>query len=93
MAYFRAVFGSSCSKAEVLGTILEREKINAGDLLYIGDQELDQVGAHEIGCHFLGVTFSEEAFSFAPSCSVDNLMGLSDRDPQPRVGYGQLAWP
>lgn len=53
---------------------------------YHQDQELDQVGAHEIGCHFLGVTFSEEAFSFAPSCSVDNLMGLSDRIPSLELG-------
>ena len=81
MAYINTVFGSSGSKAEVLGTILKRERIEAGDLLYIGDQESDQVSAHEIGCHFLGVTYSEEAFSFPPDCAVDNLIGLSDRIP------------
>ena len=76
MPYVSAVFGRAGSKAEVLGTILKRERIYAGDLLYVGDQELDQVGADEIGCHFLGVTYSEEAFSFPQDRAVDHLIGL-----------------
>ncbi|MGA9572580.1 MAG: HAD hydrolase-like protein, partial [Lysobacterales bacterium] len=60
--YFKFVYGSNLDgslgdKTELLGHVLEAEKINPLDAIMIGDRKFDMTGAKNHGIKAIGVTW------------------------------------
>lgn len=54
--FFRDVYGSESSKAENLQSIAAQSGADRNEIVHVGDQLDDQVGAKEFGCRFVAMT-------------------------------------
>lgn len=55
LKFFKDIYGRPETKMENMNLIIEREKINPEECLYIDDQESGFLIAQEIGCNFKGM--------------------------------------
>lgn len=77
---FTALLGSSRAKPERLREVLEREGIEAGELLFVGDAMTDWRAADEVGAIFVGRVRPGEPSPFPQSgvaALVDDMTGVA----------------
>jgi phosphoglycolate phosphatase-like HAD superfamily hydrolase len=75
--FFPRIFGGPVSKAQNLFRISEEQGFAKRDLVMVGDRRIDQNGAAEFGCHFIGVICSDSDFDAPPPHSINFLAQLS----------------
>lgn len=54
--FFRAVYGAESTKAENLRSIAAQSGADRTEMIHVGDQLDDQVGAEKFGCRFIAMT-------------------------------------
>ena len=74
--HFEGVLGRPRTKFENLKLIIEKEKIQASQMVFIGDQQGDLDAADKIRCEFIGVLTSTSVFLQIPRTTIDNPGGL-----------------
>jgi phosphoglycolate phosphatase len=74
---FQAVYGSEASKAENLLSIVMESGANKAEVVHVGDQLDDQIGAEQFGCHFVAMTAGNAESAVRKSALVvDDLRDL-----------------
>lgn len=76
---FSEILGAPVSKAGNLKVIAKAACALPSEVVMVGDKSVDQAGAEEFGCHFIGVLRSDSDFTMPPRFSVtalDQLVGV-----------------
>lgn len=68
--FFAGVYGSPATKPDILKDIRKRKRLEASQLLYIGDAESDQQAAQAEGVPFLGRMHRAQPHTFQPGSAV-----------------------
>jgi phosphoglycolate phosphatase len=77
-AHFREVLGRPATKAENLTRIMQREGLEAGSVVFVGDGRRDLEAARGAGCRFVGVRNVFNDFDPADLTMIDDLRGLPE---------------
>lgn len=75
-SFFRDTLGAPVTKADNLRRIALAEGIQAHQMLFVGDSEIDRVAAGQAGCPFVGVVIEEGRFEAPVQQVVTNLSDL-----------------
>jgi phosphoglycolate phosphatase len=82
-AHFRDVLGRPASKPENLTRVMQREGIDGGKIVFVGDGRRDLEAARAAGCRFIGVRNRFNDFDSAELTMVDDLRGLPELIERP----------
>jgi len=52
--YFRGVYGAPSKKSEIASRIIEEERVEKGEVLFVGDSAADRAEAVKVGIPFIG---------------------------------------
>lgn len=74
--YFRGVFGTPPTKAEIVETILKKYSINREDVIFIGDAESDKKAAADTGIKFI-LRNTPENFGLSCMYKINDLTQLN----------------
>ena len=74
--YFQDVLGRPRTKPENLAQVLQREGIEGGQVVFVGDGRQDLDAAREAGCRFVGVRNDFNDFDPTGLTMLDDLYGL-----------------
>ncbi|OEJ66117.1 HAD family hydrolase [Magnetovibrio blakemorei] len=74
---FDGILGSSHSKTTNLIFILHKENIMNDQMIMVGDNNADYQSAINVGCHFIGIGESKNAFTTTPHILLPDLTNLS----------------
>lgn len=85
---FRDVLGSPLSKSDHLRAIMEAEGLTENEVLMVGDGEPDRAAALDIGCPFVGITNTGNAFEQTPSIVIEDLNDLLSHVETLKTGSG-----
>jgi phosphoglycolate phosphatase len=83
--FFRDVLGRPRTKAENLRLIMEREEVDGGAMVVVGDGRRDLDAARLVGARFVGVRNTFNDFEPGALLLIDDLLGLSDLIDSERV--------
>jgi phosphoglycolate phosphatase len=75
-AHFRDVLGRPATKRENLTRVMQREGIEGGAIVLVGDGRRDLEAARGAGCRFVGVRNPFNDFDSADLTMIDDLRGL-----------------
>jgi phosphoglycolate phosphatase-like HAD superfamily hydrolase len=75
-AHFRDVLGRPATKRENLARVMQREGIEGGAIVLVGDGRRDLEAARGAGCRFVGVRNQFNDFDPADLTMIDDLRGL-----------------
>jgi phosphoglycolate phosphatase-like HAD superfamily hydrolase len=70
---FREVLGGPRGKVDNLRYILQREGIQAEEMVFVGDEERDRIAALACGCAFIGLRNEESNFLRPLDLEFDNM--------------------
>lgn len=83
--YFRGVFGSPASKAEILKSLITKYSVQPTDMLMVGDALTDYVSACSVGMPFIGRFSGVQSNPFPTGVTViTNLLDLQTSIDQMR---------
>jgi phosphoglycolate phosphatase len=74
--FFRGVFGNEGGKLGNLRRAMAESGVGAAETLFVGDYEVDQAAAGELGCPFVGVINEFSDFKSEPRHRLRELYGL-----------------
>ena len=75
--YITEIYGAPASKTQNLQHIQHHFKLQAQEILFIGDSEDDREAALETGCHFVGLVLKEQSrFQQTPATQIIDLFQL-----------------
>lgn len=78
MEAFHAVLGAPGSKVSNLEWIAKSVGVQPTQMVMVGDKAVDQLGAEEFGCHFVGVLQADSDFPVPPKFCVTELTQLPE---------------
>ncbi|HEX8709961.1 MAG TPA: HAD family hydrolase [Pyrinomonadaceae bacterium] len=92
--YFDAVYGSELdgrldNKVELIGHVLDSERLVAGQTLMVGDRLYDIIGARQNGCRSLGVTYGYGSEEELRAAGADLICHSPRSIPATLEGSGQ----
>lgn len=76
IGFFSGIYGSPQKKHENLEIIRAKHGFARGEMLVVGDGELDRLSANIFGCHFVAVDSADNNFAQDPSCRIPDMTGL-----------------
>lgn len=77
-AYFRAVLGRPATKQENLARVIQRERIDGSEIVFVGDGRRDLDAARTAGCRFVGVRNRFNDFDPVGLTMIDDLHRLPE---------------
>ena len=83
--FFRDVLGRPRTKAENLRLIMEREEVDGGAVVVVGDGRRDLDAARLVGARFVGIRNKFNDFEPGALLLIDDLLGLADLIDSARV--------
>lgn len=76
--HFREVLGRPATKRENLGSVIRREALEPGEIVFVGDGRRDLEAAQRAGCRFVGVRNRYNDFDQAELTMIDDLRSLPE---------------
>ena len=75
-SFFSVILGAPASKEKHIEEISKKWQLEAIEMLYVGDSEVDKIAALNTGCHFIGVGRNYSRFNARPVNLIDDLRQL-----------------
>ena len=73
--FFNSVYGSPKTKVEIIKNIMIERKLNANEILFIGDAMTDYNASHETNLNFIGIRNKDTVFP-EDVIQIDDLMEI-----------------
>jgi phosphoglycolate phosphatase-like HAD superfamily hydrolase len=76
--WFDYVLGGPTSKCDNLRRLADMTTFSPDELIMVGDQEDDRLGAAQFSCRFVALMSPNSKFSIPPTCQIDDLRRLPE---------------